>query len=102
MQAITEQGVTEAIVRAVRRHLPFEHYRVFYFGSRATGCATLRSDYDVGIEAGEKVAGEVMVKIAWDLDEIPILQKIDLVDFYGVSESFAERAMKTIRVIHER
>jgi predicted nucleotidyltransferase len=94
--------VTAAIVQAVRRHLPFRNYRVFYFGSRASGLATPQSDYDVGIEAGERIPGEVLVKIAWALDDLPILQKIDLVDFRDVSESFSKRAMRTIQVIYEQ
>jgi len=99
---VERAAITEQIVRAVRRHMPLAHYRLFYFGSRAAGCATPRSDYDVGIQAGAPVPGEAIVKIEWDLDEIPILQKIDLVDFYNVSASFTKRAMQAIQVIDER
>ena len=44
------ETVTDLVLRAVKRRIPFRHYRVFYFGSRVAGGATARSDYDVGIE----------------------------------------------------
>ncbi|MGB3940171.1 MAG: nucleotidyltransferase domain-containing protein [Candidatus Manganitrophaceae bacterium] len=94
--------VTDSVVRAVKRHLPFRHYRVFYFGSRVSGGATRRSDYDVGLDAGEKIPLEVMAGIREEIEEIPVLQKIDLVDFRAVPEAFARQAMEKIEMIYEQ
>ena len=98
----TDDAVTQSIIRAVRRHVPFGHYRVFYFGSRVSGRATARSDFDVGVEADEKIPLEVMAKIREEVDAIPVLQKIDLVDFRRVSGDFASEAKRTVRTIYER
>jgi predicted nucleotidyltransferase len=97
-----DQSITDAIVRAVKRHAPFRHYRVFYFGSRAAGHATARSDFDVGLEADQTIPLEVIAKIREEVDTIPILQTIDLVDFAGVSEEFAREAKRAVRLIYEQ
>lgn len=94
--------LNDLIISSVRRYIPFEHYRVFYFGSRVSGRGTSRSDLDVGIEAGEKIPLDVIARIKDELEKLPVLQKIDLVDFARVPEEFAKEAQKEIMVIYER
>jgi uncharacterized protein len=72
----------------VRRHLPDQSYRVFLFGSRATGTAHPRSDIDIGIEGPEAVPGAVLAAIEDELDEAPTLYTIEIVDFARVSDAF--------------
>ena len=36
------ETVTDLVLRAVKRHILFRHYMVFYFGSRVSGGATAR------------------------------------------------------------
>ena len=51
MQAIRNPVDAAKFAAAViRRHVPDRAYRVFPFGSRATGSADERSDIDIGIE----------------------------------------------------
>ena len=95
-------NLTIFIIDAIRKHIPFAHYRVFYFGSRVNGKSTPRSDFDVGIEAEQKIPLDLLARIEEMLDEIPILQKIDLVDFSRVSREFAFEARKAIEIIDER
>ena len=95
-------AVTQAIVEAVRRHVPRGRYRVFYFGSRVERRSTERSDIDVGLEADEKIPLDVMARLREELDEIPVLQKIDLVDFGCVTPEFAREAKRASEVIDER
>lgn len=99
---IASKEVTNSIVQAIKRHLPYPHYRVFYFGSRVSGKASPRSDYDVGVEADQKIPFGFMAKIEDELDEIPILQKIDLVDFRSVAKNFYNFAKKNIEIIYEQ
>lgn len=81
----------------VRRHLPDSEYRVFLFGSRASGRARERSDWDIGILGPEDVPGHVMASIHDDLDEMPTLHHFDLVDLRSVSEAFRREALKDVR-----
>lgn len=102
MAVAIERSVTAAIVEAVRRHMPRGCYRVFYFGSRVDGRSTERSDIDVGLESGERIPLDVLARLREDLDEIPILQKIDLVDFGRVTPEFAQEAKRTSELMYEQ
>lgn len=99
---LTYEKINDLIINSVRHNLPFDHYRIFYFGSRVSGRASSRSDLDVGIEAGRKIPLNALTKIKDELENIPVLQKIDLVDFSRVPEDFAIEARKDIMVIYEQ
>ena len=43
-----------------------------------------------------------MREILWDIDGLPILHSVELVDFAGVSEEFARVAKGKTRVLFER
>ena len=90
------------IVRAVRRHMGCPHYRVFLFGSRAAGKATPRSDIAVGLDAGGPIPLDILARIEEDLDGIPVLQKIDLVDFARVPDAFALHADSAVQTLYEQ
>jgi len=72
----------------IRRHLPDPAYRIFLFGSRATGSAGKRSDIDIGIEGPAPVPRAALAAINDELEEAPTLYTIDIVDFERVSENF--------------
>ncbi len=82
----------------VRRHLPDPAYRVFLFGSRATGTARDRSDIDIGIEGPAPVRREVLAAIHDELDEAPTLYTVDVVDFARMSETFRRVARERIQL----
>ncbi len=96
------EELKEQIINIVTKWLKLPHYRIFYFGSRVNGKADERSDLDIGIEAAQPVPLQIMSEIKSDLDELPILQKIDFVDFQMVSAEFRQVALKNIEVIYER
>ena len=62
--------------------------KVFLFGSRATGRAGSRSDIDLGIDLGHAIAPEVLASLRDAFDELPIMQKVDVVDW--VSKKWRE------------
>lgn len=99
---VVSEVVTEGIIHAVRRYMPFPRYRIFLFGSRVSGGATERSDYDVGVEAGQRIPMTVMAEIEGELEAIPILQGIDLVDFSLMEDDFSRRAKAEIEIIYEQ
>ena len=80
----------------VRRHLPDPAYRVFLFGSRATGTARDRSDIDIGIEGPVPVPRQALAAIEDELEEAPTLYTVEIVDFARVSESFRRVARDRI------
>ena len=96
------QETQRHIVEIVRRHMPLAHYRVFLFGSRVTGAATPRSDYDIGLEAAEPVPGGALAKMALDLEDLPILQKVEVIDFARVSKEFSAEAGKRRQILYEQ
>jgi predicted nucleotidyltransferase len=92
-------GPTAAISFAasvVHRHLPAPAYRIFLFGSRATGTAHARSDIDIGIEGPAPVRRETLAAIDDELEEAPTLYTIEVVDFARVPESFRQVARQRI------
>ena len=83
----------------VRGYLPSPDFRVFLFGSRASGRAGERSDWDIGILGPQDVPLHLMARIHSDLEELPTLHRIDLVDLHSVSAAFRREALKEVRVL---
>lgn len=90
------------IIEIIKKWIKLPHYKVFVFGSRAAGSADERSDIDIGIGALEEIPGNIMVEIRAELSDLPILQKIDVVDFSSVSDNFKKVALQNIDVIYEQ
>ena len=97
MRAIRDPvGAATFAAKVIRRHLPDPAYRVFLFGSRATGSAGKRSDIDIGIEGPVPVPRAALAAIADELEEAPTLYTIDVVDFTRVPERFRSVARRRI------
>ncbi len=71
-------------------------YRAFIFGSQANRSDLIRSDIDVGILADDEIPSINLVKINNAIEDLPMLYKIDLVDFKQVSENFRTVALKNV------
>ena len=83
----------------LKRHLP-AGYEAVLFGSRATGEATPRSDWDIGLIGPERLQAVVMWSIREALEEMPTLHTFDVVDFITVPNSFRKVALrKVIRLV---
>lgn len=89
------------LIEMIGRHLDLQQYSVFFFGSRVTGKGDSRSDIDVGIEGLLPIPIGIMGAIKDELEEFPLLYKIDVVDFKNVSEKFYDFAKKHVEYIHE-
>lgn len=72
------------------------NYKLFIFGSRASGENQRWSDIDVGILGQEKIPGHALVKIEEELENSRIPFKIDVVDFKAVSAQFRTLALKNV------
>ncbi len=95
-----EERLKEEIIRILSKHLDLSKYLVFFFGSRVQGRGGRGSDIDLGI-MGPPISPSVWAKIEEEVENIPTLYRIDLVDFNKVSEAFKNQAMKSIEVINE-
>ena len=69
-------------------------YRLFLFGSRAQGTHDERSDIDIGILPDTPVSGKQLSDIQEELEQIPTLLKIDVIDFSLVDDAFKKIALK--------
>lgn len=91
----------KAIRHIVAKHLSPNQYRVFFFGSRVNGTGSERSDIDIGIAGDEAVPAGALARIREELDELPVLYRIDVVDFARVSPRFRKEALKHNESIYE-
>ena len=97
MRAISDAaGAAKFAAEVIRRHLPDPAYRVFLFGSRATGSEARHSDIDIGIEGPAPVPPATLAAIQDELEEAPTLYTIDVVDFARATEQFREVALARI------
>ncbi len=83
---MNDEEIKTKIVDIIYRHtgrLP--EVKIFLFGSRAAGQHTIRSDFDIGLESATKIPLATLAEIRGELEQLPLLPKIDLVDFKRVS-----------------
>ena len=97
--ALVERKATE-LARTLLASEPW--MKVFIFGSRATGRSVTRSDIDLGIDLGHPIAPEVLAAIRDAFDDLPILQRVDVVDFSSVDGTFKTVALQQIKSLYER
>ena len=78
---------------------------VILFGSLARGEFDRQSDIDIGIYIGAEISGKKYLEISAQLERLPILREIDLVDLAKVKDaSFLEQIIEegTIWISSER
>lgn len=82
----------KTVVQLIQHELP-NNYRVILFGSWAKGNALPASDMDFGIIGEQALPWEKYLSIKRQLDSIPTLRSIDLVDMNRVDEHFKKNAL---------
>lgn len=87
------------IVRIVRQHLPEASYRILLFGSWATLESLPTSDIDVGILGPGPVDELVMARIREEVDRLPTLRKIEVVDLWSVEDRFRAHAERNAELL---
>lgn len=65
---------------------------LFIFGSQAREDRRPNSDLDLGIEWRRPVSHELFRQLCKDVDDLPTIRKVDLVDFSNVSPAWKEVA----------
>ncbi|MEA1875785.1 MAG: nucleotidyltransferase domain-containing protein [Bacteroidota bacterium] len=87
------EWILERIKEIVAKHLNVD-YQLILFGSRVRDDFHARSDIDAGIISDSPIKSGIMVTIRDDLDQIPTLLKIDLVDFNTISKGVRQIALQ--------
>ena len=81
-------AIARQVAGIVRRVLDDPAYRVYLFGSWASGEAAARSDVDIGIQGPRPVSPVAMFKIREACDTLPTLRTVDIVDLGRVPPGF--------------
>lgn len=83
------------------KHLDKAQYHLFFFGSRVAGRGNEYSDIDIGIEGPQPLDPITKTELEEALENLPILYKIDLVDFAApsITEDFKKVALQDIETI---
>lgn len=91
----------DPILKIIFRHLSGEDCVVFLFGSFAQGESVRGSDIDIGIISSGPLSPGAFLALQEEIDtELPILRKVDLVDFNSVDRQVREEALKEIQIWH--
>lgn len=100
LEYVSQTELQQWIKGIFDKYLPEGRYRLFFFGSRVKSNNFPRSDIDLGIEGTKELPAGVKLEIEEELQNLPILYKIDLVDFSNVSDDFKKKALKNIEEIN--
>jgi len=93
------QPILTRIVQVVRRYLPEESHRVLLFGSWVTLEAAPTSDIDIAIAGATAVDPAVMSEIHEDIEKLPTLRKIQVIDVQHVHDRFRDRILSEGQVL---
>jgi len=94
------EKLKKEIREIVGKYLNLGEYKVFFFGSRVLGKGSERSDIDVGIEGPKEIPSPIFLEIQEEIENLPILYKIDVVDFKRVSLEFKKIALQSTEVVN--
>jgi len=96
------EKLKKQILAIVSKRLDLAKYKIFFFGSRVEGKGDERSDIDIGIEGERPIPPRVLFEIEDEIDALPTLYKIELVDFRRVAQKFKDVATGHIEIINEQ
>jgi len=92
------EKLKKEIRQIVGKYLDLKEYKIFFFGSRVKGNDD-RSDIDIGIEGPKPIPLEVLSEIKEEIQNLPILYHIDIVDFKSVDKDFYKVAKQNIEYL---
>ncbi|MFB6225967.1 MAG: nucleotidyltransferase domain-containing protein [Candidatus Paceibacteria bacterium] len=97
----SEQKIKQELKEIIGDYLDLDEYDIFFFGSRVSKAHEVsdRADIDVGINGKHPVEPVKLEKIKEEVKELPVLYKIDVVDFQSTSKDFREVALENTEPI---
>jgi predicted nucleotidyltransferase len=87
------------IKEVLDKNLSGVSYNAFVFGSQANKTSLSRSDIDVGITSNDTITSLQLSNIYADIEELPMLYKIDLVNFKEADDQFKSVALKNVEML---
>lgn len=99
LQNYPENKFKLEIKNLIGKHLDLKKLQLIVFGSRVNGQASKWSDIDIGILGSGRIPSNIIGNIKDGLEEMPILYKIDVVDFANVSPEFKNIALQNYEQI---
>lgn len=93
------EKLKKEVLEIIGKKLNLKEYQVFFFGSRVENKGTERSDIDIGIEGSKPIPVEKFLDIQEEIENLPTLYKIEVVDFCRVLPKFREVARKQIEIL---
>jgi len=96
LEYVSQDELQKQIKEIFKQVLGDSVYRLFFFGSRVKGNNFPRSDIDLGVEGESKLPSSLKLELEEKLQNLPILYKIDLVDFKDVSGEFKKKALEKV------
>ena len=91
--------ILKYIVQVIRRYLPDESHRILLFGSWATLEAAPTSDIDIAIAGTTAVDPAIMSDIHEEIDKLPTLRKIQIIDVQHVHDRFRDHILTQGQVL---
>lgn len=90
--------VLKQVVAIIRSYLD-ENYKIYLFGSWAKNSALPTSDLDIAILGRKKISWETMAKIRQEIENVPTLRQIDIVDLNSVGKDFRKNILKSGKLL---
>lgn len=100
LEYYSTKKLKKEISNIIGKYLDLKLYKVFFFGSRVAGKGDERSDIDIGIKGKKPVPSGILLDIQEELENLPTLYKIEIVDFAKVDEKFKKVALKNIEPLN--
>lgn len=94
---MTQSKAEKSIKEVIFKFLNPKDYKVFIFGSRATGKAKKFSDFDVGILGKKPISPHKLAFIEEELENSDLPFNVDVVDFSSVSKNFKKVSLSKIK-----
>jgi len=88
LEYYSSEKLAKEIIEITGKYLDLASFRVLFFGSRVSESGNERSDIDIGIDGPTPVPPAVLSEIKEEVENLPTLYKIEIVDFRQVSEDF--------------
>ena len=82
------------INNVLKKNLAGLNYRAFIFGSQANLTELKRSDIDVGLIGIEQISPKHLAAIEEEIENLPMLYRVDLINFNEVDDRFKTVALK--------
>jgi predicted nucleotidyltransferase len=85
-------NIKTKLIEIVHKHIP--GCRIFLYGSRARGTHAQGADYDIALDAGEKIQRSTIWEIQDDIENSNIYVFVDILDINNTSPNFLTEITK--------